>query len=57
MRTPTRQESNTRLRPCATRWRGLTVCLQIVDGDAMDQLREIVNRVTVLELMVSGKFV
>ena len=31
--------------------------LQIVDGDAMDQLREIVNRVTVLELMVSGKFV
>ena len=31
--------------------------LEIVDGDAMDQLREIVNRVTVLELMVSGKFV
>ena len=31
--------------------------LQIVDGDAMDQLREIVNRITVLELMVSGKFV
>lgn len=31
--------------------------LQIVDGDAMDQLREIVNRVTVLELMVSGRFV
>jgi D-proline reductase (dithiol) PrdB len=31
--------------------------LQTVDGDAMDQLREIVNRVTVLELMVSGKFV
>ncbi len=31
--------------------------LQIVDGDAMEQLREIVNRVTVLELMVSGKFV
>ncbi len=31
--------------------------LEIVDGDAMDQLREIVNRITVLELMVSGKFV
>ena len=31
--------------------------LQTVDGDAMDQLREIVNRITVLELMVSGKFV
>ena len=31
--------------------------LQIVDGDAMDQLREIINRITVLELMVSGKFV
>ena len=31
--------------------------LQIADGDAMDQLREIVNRITVLELMVSGKFV
>lgn len=31
--------------------------LQILDGDAMDQLREIVNRVTVLELMASGKFV
>ena len=31
--------------------------LKIVDGDAMDQLREIVNRITVLELMVSGKFV
>ncbi len=31
--------------------------LQIVDGDAMDQLREIVNRITVMELMVSGKFV
>ena len=31
--------------------------LQIVDGDAMDQLREIVNRITVLELMVSGKYV
>ena len=31
--------------------------LQILDGDAMDQLREIVNRITVLELMVSGKFV
>ena len=31
--------------------------LQILDGDAMDQLREIVNRITVMELMVSGKFV
>ena len=31
--------------------------LQIVDGDAMDQLRDIVNRITVMELMVSGKFV
>ena len=31
--------------------------LQIVDGDATDQLREIVNRITVMELMVSGKFV
>ena len=31
--------------------------LKIVDGDAMDQLREIVNRIAVLELMVSGKFV
>ena len=31
--------------------------LQIVDGDAMAQLREIVNRITVMELMVSGKFV
>lgn len=33
------------------------VFLQIVDGDAMEQLREIVNRITVMELMVSGKFV
>jgi hypothetical protein len=31
--------------------------LQIVDGDAIDQLREVVNRITVQELMVSGKFV
>ena len=31
--------------------------LEIIDGDAMDQLREIVNRITVTELMVSGKFV
>lgn len=31
--------------------------LQIVDGDAVDQLREIINRITVLELMVSGKYV
>jgi hypothetical protein len=31
--------------------------LQIIDGDATDQLREIVNRITVMELMVSGKFV
>ena len=31
--------------------------LQIADEDAMDQLREIVNRITVMELMVSGKFV
>ena len=31
--------------------------LEIVDGDAVDQLREIVNRITVMELMVSGKFV
>ena len=31
--------------------------LQIVDEDAMDQLRDIVNRITVMELMVSGKFV
>ena len=31
--------------------------LEIIDGDGMDQLREIVNRITVLELMVSGKFV
>ena len=31
--------------------------LQVVDGEAMDQLREIKNRVTVMELMVSGKFV
>ena len=31
--------------------------LQILDSDATDQLREIVNRITVMELMVSGKFV
>ncbi len=31
--------------------------LQIIDGDAMDQLREIINRITVMELMISGKFV
>lgn len=31
--------------------------LQIADGDDMDQFREIVNRITVLELMVGGKHV
>ena len=31
--------------------------LDIIDGEGMDQLREIVNRITVMELMVSGKFV
>ena len=31
--------------------------LRTVDGDAMEQLRDIVNRITVLELMASGKFV
>ena len=42
------------LREAVTRADGL---LQTLDGDAMDQLREIVNRITVMELMVSGKFV
>ncbi len=42
------------LREAVARADGL---LQILDGEAMDQLREIVNRITVLELMVSGKFV
>jgi len=31
--------------------------IDILDHDALDQLREIVNRVTTLELRVSGKFV
>ena len=31
--------------------------LQILEGDALDQLREIVNRTAVMELMASGKFV
>lgn len=31
--------------------------LQILEGDALDQLREIVNRTAVMELMLSGKFV
>ena len=31
--------------------------LQILEGDALDQLREIVNRAAVMELMLSGKFV
>ena len=31
--------------------------IHILDIDALDQLREIVNRVTTLELRVSGKFV
>lgn len=31
--------------------------LQILEGDALDQLREIVNRSAVMELMLSGKFV
>lgn len=31
--------------------------IDILDQDALDQLREIVNRVTTLELRVSGKFV
>ena len=31
--------------------------LEIIDGEGMDQLRDIVNRITVMELMVSGKFV
>ena len=31
--------------------------IDILDNDALDQLREIVNRVTTLELRVSGKFV
>ena len=31
--------------------------LQTIDDEAVDQLRDIVNRVAVLELMASGKFV
>jgi hypothetical protein len=31
--------------------------IDILDNDALDQLREIVNRVTTLELRVNGKFV
>jgi hypothetical protein len=31
--------------------------IDILDQDALDQLREIANRVTTLELRVSGKFV
>jgi hypothetical protein len=31
--------------------------IDILDQDALDQLREIVNRVTTMELRVSGKFV
>ena len=30
---------------------------EILDVDATDQLREIVNRITTMELRVSGKFV
>jgi hypothetical protein len=31
--------------------------IDILDRDALDQLREIANRVTTMELRVSGKFV
>lgn len=31
--------------------------IEILDGDALDQLREIVNRITTMELRVDGKFV
>lgn len=31
--------------------------IEILDSDALDQLREIVNRITTMELRVSGKFV
>ena len=31
--------------------------IDILDNDALDQLREIVNRITTMELRVSGKFV
>ena len=31
--------------------------IEILDADAMDQLREIVNRITTMELRISGKFV
>lgn len=31
--------------------------IDILDNDALDQLREIANRVTTMELRVSGKFV
>ena len=31
--------------------------IEILDTDALDQLREIVNRITTMELRVSGKFV
>ena len=31
--------------------------IEILDNDALDQLREIVNRITTMELRVSGKFV
>ncbi len=31
--------------------------IDILDHDALDQLREIVNRVTTMELRVNGKFV
>ena len=31
--------------------------IDILDTDALDQLRDIMNRITTLELRVSGKFV
>jgi hypothetical protein len=31
--------------------------IEILDNDALDQLREMVNRITTMELRASGKFV
>jgi hypothetical protein len=31
--------------------------IEILDNDALDQLREMVSRITTMELRVSGKFV
>ena len=56
-RTPIRRVWSMYHRRFARQWSGPSGYSKSSTSTGMDQLREIVNRVTVLELMVSGKFV